>query len=62
MTRSDHLPVPAPGTMRCRCAACGSHVTVHSAYRIAGQCGNCGSYEMQPMDEAPPSVVRPPAA
>ena len=59
MALSEPLPIPAAGTLRCRCASCGAHVTAQSGYRIAGQCQNCGSYELMPLDALAPVGTRP---
>lgn len=39
-------------SLRMACARCGSHVFVQAALRPAGQCRNCGSYELAPLDGA----------
>lgn len=40
---------PSAPTMRCECASCGAHVTVRRSWQLAGQCGNCRSYELRPL-------------
>ena len=40
------------GTVRCECGGCGAHIVVQTGYRLAGQCGNCGSYELRTLDAA----------
>lgn len=54
------VPLPAPtrlGTERCECSACGAHVEVRRSWQLAGQCGNCRSYDLRPLA----SVGSPPA-
>lgn len=42
-------------TARAQCGACGAHVAVRSSWQIAGQCGNCRSYDLRPVP--PPAPV-----
>lgn len=47
-------PAPTGTTARCECARCGAHVTVRRSWQLTGQCGNCRSYELRPLDEVVP--------
>jgi hypothetical protein len=40
--------------VRCACAKCGTHTNAVKAFRVAGSCANCGSYDLQPIDGAEP--------
>ena len=42
----------SPGQVRCECVGCGAHIVAQTGYRLAGQCGNCGSYELRTLDAA----------
>lgn len=52
-----------PGKFRCRCLRCGCHVIAQGGYRPGGQCTNCGSYELGPINQpesTPPDQVTSP--
>ena len=38
--------------MRCECRRCGVHVVTNVGYTVAGECANCGSYELSPISPA----------
>jgi hypothetical protein len=38
-----------PGKFRCCCLQCGSHVVAQGGFQPAGQCANCGSYDLGPL-------------
>ena len=38
-----------PEAIRCECLRCGAHLTGMAGYRVGGQCGNCGSYDIRPV-------------
>lgn len=40
-----------PRQVRVSCSNCGCHVFVQAGFRIAGQCLNCGSYELDSLPE-----------
>jgi hypothetical protein len=44
---------PVLREIRCECAVCGTHATGWQAYTLGASCGNCGSYDMHPVPEAP---------
>jgi hypothetical protein len=56
------LPVPAPlrtapravQDIRCACRECGAHLIGWRGYTLSGRCGNCGSYDVQPVVERTP--------
>ena len=50
-------PAPSFGSVRCVCAECGSHVIVQGGYNLAGQCGNCSSYELNALEAAPAGAI-----
>jgi hypothetical protein len=37
-------------SVRCACRLCGAHVTTTRGFVLAGNCDNCGSYELVPVD------------
>ena len=39
--------------VRCRCLRCGVHTTGQLGHFLGGSCGNCGSYQLEPMGDAP---------
>jgi hypothetical protein len=39
----------AADEVRCQCVVCGSHVYASPGVSRGGKCGNCGSYELQPL-------------
>jgi Zn finger protein HypA/HybF involved in hydrogenase expression len=43
-----------PQVVRCACTICGSHTNAVKAYRLTGNCPNCGSYELSPIEGAAP--------
>jgi hypothetical protein len=43
-----------PGKFRCCCLHCGSHVMAQGGFLPAGQCANCGSYHLGPLDPVRP--------
>lgn len=47
------------GTVRAECAACGAHVEVRRGWQLAGQCGNCRSYDLRPLVPPRPPVALP---
>lgn len=49
--RTDRVPAQV---VRCACAKCGTHTNAVKAFRVAGSCANCGSYDLQPIDGAEP--------
>ena len=51
-------PQVRPGLLRCSCDRCGAHVIARSAFRIAGFCENCGSYEITPIAPEPARAGR----
>ena len=44
---TDHFSPPR--AMRCACQACGAHTIATVGYKVAGNCPNCGSYELSPV-------------
>ena len=40
--------------VRCECVVCGTHATGWQAFTLGASCGNCGSYEMRPVQVIPP--------
>jgi hypothetical protein len=41
---------PRPHDIRCVCDHCGVHVLAVVSWRVNGCCGNCGSYELTPLE------------
>ena len=35
--------------VRCQCVVCGSHVYAVPGVKRGGKCGNCGSFELEPL-------------
>ena len=44
----------SPQVVRCACGVCGTHINAVKAFRVAGCCANCGSYDLRPIDGAEP--------
>jgi hypothetical protein len=45
-------PAPLPREVRCICGRCGCHaIALAARATLGGNCGNCGSYELAPLDE-----------
>lgn len=42
-------PVPRARAVRCACARCGAHTITTVGFVVAGNCSNCGSYELVPV-------------
>lgn len=42
---------PGYRTVRCACRRCGAHVIVKAGFVLAGNCGNCDSYDLVRLDE-----------
>jgi len=41
--------------VRCACQHCGAHVMAHVSWRVAGQCMNCGSFDLAMLAGSAPS-------
>jgi len=41
--------------VRCACRDCGAHLMGWRGYTLSGNCGNCGSYDVQPLADVPPA-------
>ena len=51
--RSVHPVPPFPlRRVRCECRHCGVHTVTDVGFRVAGNCCNCGSFELVPVEEA----------
>jgi hypothetical protein len=44
---------PRPHMVRCSCDHCGAHVLAVVSWRVNGVCGNCGGYELTPLEVEP---------
>jgi hypothetical protein len=56
MMFTEGQPVLAPvrpHMVRCSCDRCGAHVLAVVSWRVNGCCGNCGGYELTPLDAEP---------
>ena len=40
--------------VRCRCLVCGAHAFALPDVPLSGRCGNCHSFELEPLDAGPP--------
>jgi hypothetical protein len=54
MSQFAAMPTPRfrARAIRCACDHCGAHVIAKAGFRVAGSCGNCGSYEITPIKPA----------
>jgi len=39
--------------VRCRCLVCGAHAYARPDVPLSGTCGNCGSFQLEPIDGWP---------
>jgi hypothetical protein len=47
------LDTPPPlRRMRCECRRCGAHTITNVGYVVAGNCSNCHSYQLVPIEPA----------
>ena len=52
-------PPPLPANVRrlrpvrCECRVCGAHTIVDMCFSLAGNCQNCGSYDLEPVLRSP---------
>jgi hypothetical protein len=40
-----------PSEVRCRCLVCGAHAFARPGVPLSGRCGNCHSFDLEPLDE-----------
>jgi len=43
-----------PAEVRCRCLVCGAHAYALPDVPLSGRCGNCHSFELEPLDPGLP--------
>ncbi len=43
-----------PAEVRCRCLVCGAHAFALPDVPMSGRCGNCLSFDLEPLDPGPP--------
>ena len=48
----------SPSEVRCECQVCGAHAYAMPGVQLAKRCGNCGSFDLIPLDLAR-EIVRP---
>ena len=52
------LPPPLPENVRrlrpvrCACRVCGAHTIVDMCFSVGGNCQNCGSYDLEPVERS----------
>ena len=42
-----------PSEIRCRCLVCGAHAFARPDIPMSAYCGNCHSFELEPLDPGP---------
>jgi len=42
-----------PSEIRCRCLVCGAHAFARPDVPMSACCGNCHSFELEPLDQGP---------
>ena len=42
-----------PAEVRCRCLVCGAHAFALPDVPMSGRCGNCHSFDLEPLDMEP---------
>jgi hypothetical protein len=50
--RRQYDSPPIFRSMRCTCQRCGAHTITNVGFTVAGNCSNCGSYELLPLEAA----------
>jgi hypothetical protein len=53
------VQAPRARAVRCACARCGAHTVTTVGFVVAGNCSNCGSYELVPVRSERPQPDRP---
>jgi Zn finger protein HypA/HybF involved in hydrogenase expression len=56
LTEHTAQPDPRPHAFhraRCECRGCGAHTMADVGYKVAGQCPNCGSYDLAEVELRP---------
>ena len=42
-----------PAEVRCRCLVCGAHAFALPDVPLSGRCGNCHSFDLEPLEQGP---------